>query len=39
MEPATHTELAAAGLPMRLIARDTRRVLVAHPAMEPLPLP
>ena len=39
MEPAVFDELTAAGLPMRLVGRDTRRVLVAHPAMEITPLP
>jgi 4-amino-4-deoxy-L-arabinose transferase-like glycosyltransferase len=32
MQPARYREFAAAGLPMRVIAQDTRRVLVAKPA-------
>jgi 4-amino-4-deoxy-L-arabinose transferase-like glycosyltransferase len=31
MQPDRYRELAAAGLPMRLVARDTRRVIVAKP--------
>ncbi|MBL8532732.1 MAG: glycosyltransferase family 39 protein [Betaproteobacteria bacterium] len=39
MEPAVFDELTAAGLPMQIVGRDTRRVLVAHPGMEITPLP
>lgn len=36
MSPATYESLRAQGLPMRLVARDTRRVIVArHPAASP----
>jgi 4-amino-4-deoxy-L-arabinose transferase-like glycosyltransferase len=31
MQPDRYRELAAAGLPMRLVAQDTRRVIVAKP--------
>ncbi len=36
MSPATYETLRAQGLPMRLVARDTRRIIVArHPAANP----
>lgn len=36
MSPATYESLRAQGLPMRLVARDTRRIIVArHPAASP----
>ncbi|GAB4171863.1 MAG: glycosyltransferase family 39 protein [Rhodocyclaceae bacterium] len=31
MTPSTHAELLAAGLPMQVIARDTRRIIVRKP--------
>jgi hypothetical protein len=34
MEPATEAALTGAGLPMTVIARDTRRVLVRNAALE-----
>ena len=30
MTPDTHAELAAGGIPMRIIASDLRRVLIAR---------
>ncbi len=39
MQPARYREFAAAGLPMRVIAEDTRRVLVAKPAVQSPPKP
>ncbi len=39
LEPDLFATLEASGLPMRALARDTRRVIVAHPALEPNPLP
>lgn len=34
METGTHAEMVAAGLPMTVIASDTRRVMVRNPALE-----
>ena len=39
LEPDLFATLQADGLPMRVLARDTRRVIVAHPALQPDPLP
>ena len=33
MEPVTFDEMTREALPMRVLARDTRRVLVANPAV------
>lgn len=37
LEPALRADLAARGLPMETIARDTRRVIVRKPVTEPRP--
>jgi len=39
MEPETHAELVAAGLPMTIIASDTRRIMVRNAALEEGPAP
>ena len=39
METETHAELVAAGLPMTVIASDTRRVMVRNAALEAGPAP
>ena len=39
MEPDTFAELEAGGLPMTVMARDKRRVIVANPRMTDTPLP
>lgn len=37
MSPAKYAELAKTGLPMRVIARDTRRVVVGNTTQDPSP--
>jgi 4-amino-4-deoxy-L-arabinose transferase-like glycosyltransferase len=39
MEPSTLDELVGRGLPLREVARDTRRVLIAHPDLKDGALP
>lgn len=39
METETHAEMVTAGLPMTVIASDTRRVMVRNPALEQGPAP
>ncbi|MFA7268638.1 MAG: glycosyltransferase family 39 protein [Sterolibacterium sp.] len=39
MPPDTYQQLLATGLPMRLAARDTRRVIVTKVALPPIPHP
>lgn len=39
MEPDTYDELKAGGLPMTVLARDKRRVVVANPRLTDTPLP